>query len=56
LRKFVAYCSHAKQIREDLDGLEEQAKVPLPTGNHVTLPNETRKQQKMTKAHWDLMP
>jgi len=50
------YYSHAKQIREDLDELELQAKATLPTGNCRTLPNETGKQQKMTKARLGLMP
>ena len=34
------YCFHAKQIKEDLDDIEQQAKATFPTGN------ETRKQQK----------
>jgi len=32
------YCSHAKQIKEDLDDIEQQAKATLPTGNRSTLP------------------
>ena len=32
------YCSHAKQIKEDLDDIEQQAKATLPTGNRRTLP------------------
>jgi len=32
------YCSHAQQIKEDLDKIEQQAKATLPTGNRRTLP------------------
>jgi len=37
------HCSHAKQIREDLDELEQQAKATLPTGNRGTLPQRDKK-------------
>jgi len=43
------YCSHSKQIREDVDELEQQAKVTLPAGNRRTLPHDTGKQQKNDK-------
>ena len=32
------YCSHAKQIKEDLDDIEQQANATLPTGKRRTLP------------------
>ena len=34
------YCSHAKQIREDLDDIELQAKATLPTGNRRIFPQQ----------------
>jgi len=40
------YCSHAKQIRENLDELEHQAKATLPTGNRRTLPQRERETKK----------
>jgi len=49
------YCSHAKQIREDLDELQ-QAKVILPSGNRRTIPQRDRETYKMTKARLGLMP
>jgi len=36
------YCFHAKQSREDVDELEQQAKATLPTGNRRTLPQRDR--------------
>jgi len=36
------YCPHAKQISEDLDELELQAKSTVPTGNRRTLPQRDR--------------
>jgi len=51
------YCSHAaKQIREDLDELEYQAKITLPTCNRRTLPTRQGNSKKMTKARLGLMP
>jgi len=50
------YCFHAKQIREDLDKLEQQAKATLPIGNRRTLPQRNRETKKMTKARLGLMP
>jgi len=56
------YCSHAKQIREELNTLEQQAKVTLPTGNRRTLSQrnqrdkEKGKSKKITKARLGLMP
>ena len=44
------YCSHAKQSKEDLDDIEQQAKATLPTGTAELSPNETRKQQKNDKS------
>jgi len=45
------YCSHAKQIREYLDELEQQAKVTLSTGNRRTLPQRDKgKQQENDKS------
>jgi len=44
------YCSHAKQIKEDLDDIEMQAKATLSTGNPELFPNDTRKQQKNDKS------
>jgi len=38
------FFSHATQIREDFNELEQQVKVTLPTGNHTTL--TTRRQGK----------
>jgi len=52
-------CSDAKQIREDLDELEYQAKGTLPTGNRRTLTPRRQKKgnaKKMTKARLGLMP
>jgi len=43
-------CAHAKQIREDLDELEYQAKAILPTGNHRTLPQRDRETAKNDKS------
>jgi len=42
LRKFVGYYSHDKQIREDINELEYQAKVTFPNGNHRTLPQRDK--------------
>jgi len=50
------YCSRAKQIREDLDDIEYQAKATLPTGNRRILPQRDTGQQKITKARLCLMP
>jgi len=50
------YCSHAKQIRKDLDELEEQANATLSAGTAELLPKETGTQQKMTKARLGLIP
>jgi len=51
------YCSHAKQIREDLDELAQQAEATSPTGNRRTLHQRDRETaKKMTKAHLGLMP
>jgi len=50
------YCCHAKQIKEDLDDIEQQAKATLPTSNRRTLPQRDRETQKMTKARLGLMP
>jgi len=36
------YCSHAKQIREDLDEFEQQAKATLPSDNRRTLSQRDR--------------
>jgi len=44
------YCSHAKQIREDLDELEQQAKATLPTGNRRTLSQQDRETSKNDKS------
>jgi len=44
LRKL--YCFHAKQIRKDLDELEQQAKATLPTGNRRILPQRDRETAK----------
>jgi len=40
------YCSQAKQIKEDLDELEQQAKATLPTDNRRTLPQRDRETAK----------
>jgi len=40
------YCSHAKQIGEDLDELEQQAKAALPADNRKTLPQRNRETAK----------
>jgi len=53
------YCCNIKQIGEDLNDLEQQAKVTLPTGNHRALPpkrQKTENRKKMTKARLGLMP
>jgi len=50
------YCSHAKQIREDLDELEYQAKVLCKLATAELFPNETGEQQKNDKAGLGLMP
>jgi len=47
------YCSHAKQIREDLDELEKQVKASLPTGNRGTLlQRDTETAKKWQKGVW----
>jgi len=43
------YCSRAKQIREDLDELEFQAKATLPTANCRTLSQRDRETAKNDK-------
>jgi len=51
------YCSHAKQIREDLVELELQAKATLPDGNRRTLPQrdtETAKKWQKRVRVWCL--
>jgi len=46
-------CSHAKQIREDLDELEQQAKTTPATGNRRTLPQRDREiSRKWQKRVW----
>jgi len=51
------YCPRAKQIREDLDELEQQAKTTLPTGNRRTLPQRDMENTiKMPRARLGLMP
>ena len=46
-------CSHAKQIREDLDELEQQAKTTPATGNRRTLPQRDREiARKWQKRVW----
>jgi len=40
------YCSHAKQIKEDHDDIELQAKATLPTGNRRTLPQRHTETEK----------
>jgi len=40
------YCFHAKEIREDVDELEQQAKATLPTGNRRTPPQRDRETAK----------
>jgi len=44
------YCSHAKQIREELDDIELQAKVTLPTGNRRILPQRDTEMAKNDKS------
>ena len=46
----ILYCSHAKQIKEDLDDIEWQAKVTLPTGNRRTLPQRDTETAKNDKS------
>jgi len=43
---YVCTAPHAKQIREDLDEREQQAKATLPTGNCRTLPQRDRETAK----------
>ena len=50
------YCSHAKQIKEDLDDIEKQAKATLPTGNRRTLPQRDTETAKNDKSALSLMP
>ena len=54
LRTFQSlYCSHAKQIKEDLDDIDQQAKATLPTGNRRTLPQrDTETAKKWQKRVW----
>jgi len=40
------YWPHAKQIKEDLDDIELQAKATLPTGNRRTLPQRHTETEK----------
>jgi len=42
------YSSHVKQM-SDLDELEQQANVTLPTGNHRTLPQKTKNRETARK-------
>jgi len=49
------YCSHAKQIR-DPDELQQQLKPLCELATVELFPNETGKQQKMTKVRLGLMP
>jgi len=44
------YCSHAKQTREDLDDIEQQAKAALPTDNRRTLPQRDTETAKNDKS------
>jgi len=44
------YCSHAKQIKEDLGELDKQAKAALLTGNYRTLAQRDRDTGKNDKS------
>jgi len=44
------YCFHAKQTREDLGELQQQAKASLPIASAELLPDETGKQQNNDKS------
>jgi len=44
------YCSHAKQIKEDLDDVEYQAKPLYQLATAELFHNQTRKQQKIDKC------
>ena len=50
------YCFHAKQIKEFLMILNSKQKRLYQLATTELFPNETRKQQKMTKARLGLMP